>query len=549
MKTIDLNNTLDSISMAVQEAETYISTLRVSSEDRVRAILTLEETLVKIKDLTYMKVIPIRLTIHKGLHNCRFRITYSGGAISLSDLIPSEDEDILREKYGLEAECVIRDMVLRSNANRVRVHSSRSVNKVDIMVCPNEKAQLYDTMLGMFLAIVVGIGLRLLGNQYITDVLCKYLFSQLYEVFLAAISMVVTPLVFFSLAASVAGFGDLSALGRTGTKVFFSYVMTSLFAALACIGLNSVLVPGRPGLMELPMSSSSQGDVIHLSLLDKLTGIVPNNFLGAFVQNDMLQVMFLSILVGVAVGRLGKHTQTMTTFVNALNSLFSQVAAIITRFLPFAIFGSVASMIASTDLSSFGVLLSWVGIAVLGLVLQVLLYVVLISVGARLNPFTFLRKAFPAYFTAVCTSSSNGTMPTTMKCCDSLGISRKVSSFSIPLGANINMDGLCISFTSVTLFMAGLYGLPVDAGMLVTLVASVLLISLALPGVPGAGNACVLMLFAIVGVPAEALGLVIGLFPLLELLETGLNVMGDVAVTTFVAGSEHELDRAQYNKV
>lgn len=546
MKTIRIKNTLQDVSAAVAQVDEQLRKYKVGVEDRARSTLMLEESLVRIVESTASSEVKIFVSIRRGINSTDLRVTVKCPEIQFVSDSLLGSSDILSEEYGPETEALIRDLILRNGAERLRTHYSKGVNRVDILVSRNDKAMIYKTLAALVLGLGSGFAVRMFCSPEVGAGLNEYLFSPLYSLFLTAIAMIMVPMVFFSLATSVAGFGDMSALGRTGGKVFGTYFLTTAIAIGVAIGMNYLLVPGRPGMMVLPEAGADAEPTIRLSLMDKLMSIIPDNFIGAFSSADMLQVMFLAVLLGIACTQIGKFSQPVKNAIDALSAWFSRATSIISGFLPYAIFGAMAQMALKMDVGGIGALASWVGVLMLCLVVQLVVYMLLLWLVARVNPFVFLRKFLPASMTAFFTSSSSAAIPTSMDCCQKMGISRKVYSFSIPLGANINMDGLSVCFVITTLFVAGLYGVSVSAAEIISLITSVMLISIAIPGVPGAGTACILMLFAIVGVPPEAFGLVIGLMPILELFETSLNVTGDGVVTAIVAKSEGEMDTQQY---
>lgn len=547
MKKIKIKNTLTDISSAVLQAEEILKATNVKTEHRVRAILTLEETLVRIQELVADAEMPIQIVISKGLRKTRILVSYKGDALKLSDLCPQSPEVAeLSEEYGPEAESMIRDMVLRANAERINCRHSRGVNTVTILVSKSEKALLYDTLTALCVGLIAGLVIRNVATTETAAWVSSNIFMPLYSIFITMISMIITPFIFFSLASSISGFQDMGSLGRTGGKVFGCYMLTTMLGILMCIGMFYVMQPGLGAVVSSIVPSGVVADDVTLSPMERLMGIIPTSFVGSFAENDMLQIMFLAILIGVAIGRTTKYSEKLREGCNALNELFSRITSILSELLPVAIFGSTANMAATLEVESISVLTSWVGYTLVCIGLQFCLYAVLMVVVGRLNPLPFIRKFSPAMVTAFMTSSSSVTIPTSQECCRKLGVSSRIYSFSIPLGANINMDGTSLLFCGTALFLTNLYGITLTPSTLVSVAFTIMLISVAMPGVPGAGTACLLMVFAIVGVPADAFGLVIGLFPLLELLETSLNVTGDGAMTTIVANSEKMLDKQAY---
>lgn len=539
---------LSDLGVQMKAMEDALVALKPKAEDRVRSILLLEEVVVKLAEAAGgSSDAKVKAMVVNTPRKLSIKLSSKGSDAGISAMLSENDTLVLGEEYGDEVVEVIRGMIMSSYADRIVSKYSRGVNSVEIIVSKSDKALLFDTMIAIVAGLCAGILARVTLGPEMETVASMYIFQPLYSLFLTAISMVVAPLVFFSIASSISGFTDLKALGRTGGKVFGAYLFTTAIAIALSFGINALFRPGVPGIVELPASIGQGGETITISMLETILKIIPDNFLGAFVASDMIQVMVLAILVGIAIGRMGKYSESVRHFVESANELFGSITSIVSHFLPFAIFGSIGNMALTLDVGAVGALASWAGTVIATVAAMMLCYMVLLALFGRLNPMKFVEKFYPATVTAFMTSSSNATMPTTMECCRKMGLSPKIYSFSIPLGANVNMDGTAICFVLSTLFAAGLYGIEISGATLATFIATVMMISVAAPGVPGAATACLLMLFAIVGIPPEAYGLLIGILPLLELFETASNVTGDGAVSTIVAKSEHALDLEQYN--
>lgn len=545
IKKLAIQPTYEAISEAVQTFDNILKHYNIDDKDRIHAVLLLEEVLIKLMEAAGEND-KITINVNKGINNIKLHASCRGSEVKLDGTLSAEDFDVLQSEYGAEAEGAIRDIVLNSNSERFRFRYRHGVNIVDILVARNKMALMYNTIGAMSLGIAAGVLLRNVGTPDFVSALCTNLFMPLYMIFLTAVQMVMAPLVFFAIAVSLTGFGDLSTLGRIGSKVMGCYTLTTICAIAIGVGMNALLNPGVPGALELPGGMVATSD-IHISLLDTIINIVPNNFVGAFVHADMLQVIFLAVIVGIAVGRMGKYAQSTRTLIEQMNDLFGTIISIISRFMPFAIFGSIANTAASLDTKSLSTILIWAVEVLICVALMLAVYCSMLLFMGRVNPATFLRKFMPASLTAFFTSSSNIAIPTSMECCKNLGVAPRVYSFSIPLGATINMDGTSIYFVTATLFLAGLYGIDISGTTLITFIMTVMLLSIATPGVPGAGTACLLMLFSIVGLPAEALALIIGVSPLIELFITFINVTGDGSVTTAVASAEGALDKELFN--
>lgn len=546
-KTFIFNTDLSNLSDQIQKVEDTLSELQTKSEDKIKSLLLLEEVVVEMAHAAEgVAGATIKATLSKSYRKTSIKLSCKGKDAGIASILTAKDVSSLDPEFGDEAVEVIRGMLISSYSNRFSSRYTKGVNQVDITVSKNDKVLLIDTLMAIGLGLCAGLVARLGFSAETAGAICTYAFLPLYKAFLAAISMVVAPLVFFSIASSLGSFTDLSALGRTGGKVFLSYLGTTGIAISLAFLFNAIVRPGVPGIIPLPSASGEETEMITIPFIDTILSMVPNNFLGAFVSSDMIQVMLLAILVGIAAGRMSKHSGSVRNFIDAANDLFGVITKIVSGFLPYAIFGSIANMAVTLDLVALGTLAKWAITVVACICTMMICYNLLLIIFGRLNPLYFIKKYFPATATAFMTSSSNATMPTSMECCRELGISPKIYSFSIPLGANVNMDGAAIGFTLSTLFAAGLYGIEVTGATLVTFITTVVMISVASPGVPGAGTACLLMLFGIVGVPPEAYGLLIGVLPLIELFETAGNVTGDGVVTAIVAKSENALDIEKY---
>ena len=289
-------------------------------------------------------------------------------------------------------------------------------------------------------------------------------------------------------------------------------------------------------------------DDLNSSLLNTIVNIVPDNVVKPFENSDTLQIIFLAVLFGIAIGMVGEYSMPLQNGVEALNSLFLKVTSLIVRFMPAGIFCSIALMVIKLELDSAVSILQMAGTHVLCIFSILVVYGLLLLVVGRLNPLTFYKKNREGMITSFMLSSSSAAMPINLRTCtEKLGVSPKVASFSIPLGATVNMDGTSIILTVGSIFLAKAYGVEVSGGMLLTMLVTIVLLALGAPGVPGSGIVCFGIVLSGLGVPIEIVGLILGIYPFIDMLNTVSNITGDVAVTTIVAKSEGLLDLKKYN--
>lgn len=519
--------------MAVEE---LLRKAKVSDEDRMRALLTLEEVLVQLIDNTTPdELVAIRLT--RSVYSRKLRISCRGRQIDLQQMMSVEGFDLSDGLMAPEAEDYISELILKSQSDRLSASYRKGINQVDMTVSRSKQAMLINIGISIALGLVVGLCSRFLCSAEVLAALTTYCFSPLYSLFLKAIQMVMAPLIFFSLANSLCGLSDMRSLGRIGGKVLGAYSVTTLLALLLSTVIAYWLPMGEFGSMAGVFAANEGTPTESFSLLSVVMDIVPNSFVEPFVTTNVMQVMFLAICFGIVTAGLGQYSQPITTFLGSLNELFNKLTAFIAKLLPLAVFGSMAAMASSIEPSSVWMVLSWLGVMLLSLMLMFLVYGLLLLLRG-FNPMVFYRTFADATLMAFSTCSSGATIATSMHCCEKLGLKKRIYSFSIPLGATINMDGSCIYYIISTFFLANICGVTIEPGILASLILTITLMSFAAPGVPGAGLACQLMLLTMVGVPTESMALILAVDPLIDPFITALNVTGDGAVTTMVDATE-----------
>jgi Na+/H+-dicarboxylate symporter len=288
---------------------------------------------------------------------------------------------------------------------------------------------------------------------------------------------------------------------------------------------------------------------VSISIRDTIVGIVPTNFLNPFLESNMLQLIFLAVVCGIAAGLIGKYSAMLTELFQACNELFLKITTLFIKFMPLAVFCSFTSMILSMGTRSMLTLLGMFGTFLFGLACMMAIYCLMMLALARLNPLPFLRKYAPVMVQVFSMASSNASIPVNMEACEKkLGISRRVFSLSIPLGATLNMDGTCVHLAVFALALAKVYGVPIGGGMLLSMIVSIIVLSMGAPGIPGSGLICLSVLLTQMNVPVEAIGLVMGIDSLIGMFRCMSNCLGDVAVTSIVAKSEGQMDMEVYRQ-
>lgn len=516
----------------------------------IRMLLLTEELLVKlIGSQTKESEGSVWIQVTSIFGETRIRIWGKGEKLEIPESMTS-----LADADDPEAEEVIRNIVLKAYQDNLDMKYRNGINTVSIRVTASRYRQLLLTLGAMVLGIFTGIILKMFVPQTFTVILSDDLFSPVSTMFLNAVKFVVAPLVFFSIASCIGDYGDMKALGRIGGKVIGTYFFTSLLAVFLGAGIYGIFRIGDPALAgavtDAASSAIEKSTAVSTSAKDMIMGIIPSDIITPFLNMDMLQVIFIAFLLGFTTKKIGQYSETFRTALNTGNAVFSQATAIIISFMPLSVFCSMAKMIISLDIKNLMKLLTWPATIYFADILMICVYGLLLLIVGRLNPVTFFRKFSPAMLSAFTMASSSATIPVSIEICkDRLGIAKKVYSFSIPLGATINMDGSCITQMISALFMAKIFGVPMTMSLVFSMALTIFVLSVGAPGVPGGALVCIALLLPQYGIPVEGISLIMGLYSLVGMMQTCVNVTGDATVTTIVAKSEGLMDMEKFKNV
>lgn len=405
-------------------------------------------------------------------------------------------------------------------------------------------------LIGMALGIIVGLAINLLGlnsaGSFINEYVVNGFFHMVGKMFVTGLKMLVVPLVFFSLISGVLGIGDLKSLGRVGAKSFGLYMLTTAVAIAIAISFAATLGIGEG--VNMTTTSTFTGKEAP-SLSSVFVDIIPSNVVNAMALGKMLQIIFFAILVGISILMVGKKAEPIVKLVEISNEIMMKMVNVVMAVAPYAVFALLAKAIANLGLDLLVDLAAYVVVLILALLahLYVTLMVILKSFSG-MSPFTFLKKMRETQVFAFSTSSSNATIPVTLRTVtERLGVKNSVASFTVPFGATINMDGTAIMQGVATVFIANVYGVDLGITGYLTVILMSVLASIGTAGVPGVGLIMLSMVFTQVGLPVEGIGLILGVDRLLDMIRTAVNVSGDATVSVIVAKSENKFDESIYN--
>ncbi len=407
-------------------------------------------------------------------------------------------------------------------------------------------------ILGMVLGVIVGLILNVAndgsGAGPLTDWTVEYIFDVVGRIFIASLKLLVVPLVFVSLVCGSAAMGENIKMGRIAFKTLALYMFTTAVAITIALTLANIINPGI-GIDITAVATFNAPP--PPSFKDVLIGIFPTNPVKAMSDGNMLQIIVFSILVGVAITQAGKAGQSTLSGFQSFNDVIMRMVTILMHLAPYGVFCLLAKLFTEEGFSAIHNLALYFMTVTLVLVIHAgAVYTSLFSLFTRLNPLVLLKNMRPAMLFAFSTSSSNATMPVTMNVMEKrVGVDNSIASFTVPLGATINMDGTAIMQGVATVFIAQAYGLDLGISEYLAVIATATLASIGTAGVPGVGLIMLSMVLQQVGLPVEGIGLIIGVDRLLDMMRTVVNITGDGMVTTVVAKSEGLLDETVFHEV
>ena len=386
------------------------------------------------------------------------------------------------------------------------------------------------TFIGFGLGIVIGL---VFGEK-------ATIVKPLGTIFLNMIKMIVVPMVFFSITAGVASLGDLKKLRNIGVKVVGLYALTSAL----CVGLGLIMAniinPGKGfDLTALSQSTDYEAQAMP-SIIDTLIDMFPSNIFTSFTNTNMLQIIVFSVFLGVALIMMGKEGERLLAGVQSCANAMYKITAIVMEFSPIGVCALLADSVGAYGLKIFGPLGKLIlTVYASDVILVLLMYIPMVALLAKFPVKKWLQGIWKVWVVTASTTSCSGSLPiTTSVTNDEFGVSSELSSFSLPLGATINMNGGCIYYAAAIVMTAQIYGMNLTPSALVNIIISTVLVAMGCPGVPGGAIIMTTILLTNMGLPLEIVGLIAGIFRLIDMANTTFNVTGDVVTTMVVARSE-----------
>ncbi len=409
-------------------------------------------------------------------------------------------------------------------------------------------------LVGLAAGIVLGVIFHYLvpASPIRDDIFVNGIFYFLGQGFIRLMQMLVVPLVFCSIVCGAASMGDVKTLGVVGVKTLVFYLCTTAVAVSVALGISNLINPGLGVDMASLVASdpSTLGSTSsNTTVVQTIMNIIPTNPVAALANGDMLCVIFFALFVGIIIALLGRHVDVVHRFFEQFNDIMMKMTQLVMYVAPIGVFALLARTFTNIGFDAFLPMIKYMGSVLIALAIQAfVVYMLLLAVFARLNPITFIRKFWSVMVFAFSTATSNATIPLNMETLDQrMGVDRKISSFTIPLGATINMDGTAIMQGCAVVFTAQLFGMQLGIVEYLTVIATATLASIGTAGVPSVGLITLSMVFNSIGLPLEGIALIMGIDRILDMCRTAVNITGDAVCTTIVAKQSHYMNVDVYN--
>lgn len=520
--------------------EESLGKYHLGQRDLMEALFISEETLLLLEESANEDSV-IKITISRHMGVPRIKIVVPGKALALDEHVGT----FSFEQLGTENDNVIRSIMLRSYSDSIKFKHTRSLNILTITVGIPERILSTYTITAILFAVITGMIFKALLPSGALQWMLTHICDPVETLFISALMCITAPAVFISIACAMFKFEGLSEVGETGKRVIGCYALLAVIATLVGILSFRLLLPGEAGILSDYIIAEKTDD---FSIMANITSIIPHNIIEPFINVNSLQLMIIALVIGTAMTMSGKRVSNLKLLFEEFDVLCSKVSALLMKIVPFAVYCSMMNVICSTETKTFIATIQLIGTLLVGLLFMLVACLILLFVLTGLNPIIFVHKYSQSMKNTFLKGSGVAAIPMTLRVCRrQLGIPKHISSFSIPLGATINMVGNCICLIISSLYFIHVCGVTLDMEGLLLLFFLVLILSLGAPIAPGTLILCLVTLLAQLGIDTGIISLIIGINFILEMLIGMVNTFGDVIVALIVSRHDGTLNVEVYN--
>jgi Na+/H+-dicarboxylate symporter len=404
-------------------------------------------------------------------------------------------------------------------------------------------------LFSMVTGIVVGLLINnfFIPNQLIESILINQVFHTISSIFLILLKMIVLPLIFVSIISGIISINDVNTLGRLGIKTLTLYIFTTMIAITLALFISSFV---NYNIEVIDAVNNTKQVLAAEPSSNFILSLFPQNFFAALVDGNVIQVLSFAIFIGISASYIKNEIPEFVNLIDNLNKIFNKMVLIIISFTPIAVFALLAKTFSMEGLDVFIPLMKYFSIVVLVLLLHfTFTYSLLLKVFSNLDIGTFYAKLKSLIIFTFSTSSSNASIPFTLDIVtNKYGVNKSLASFSVPLGATINMDGTAIMQGCATYFLAAYYGIELELIDFIIIILTATVASIGTAGIPSAGIIMLSLILTELGIPLEGITLLLGVDRLLDMMRTSVNVSGDTCISCVVAHSENLIDIKKFNQ-
>ena len=393
-------------------------------------------------------------------------------------------------------------------------------------------------IVSMVLGIIFGVFINLIDiSQSSTHSIIINGLDLVSHLFLSALKLIIIPLIFFSIVCGIVSLSEDVSISRLGIKTISLYLVTTVIAISLGL-LFASLISYEPVLV------TDLNSEINVKDMQSENNFFPNNIFKSMVDGNIIHLLIFSILIGISASRIKEKIKTFIKYVHEFNEVINELVRIIISFTPLAVFCILSKTFATQGLDTLIPLMGYFMTVVAVLLLHFFItFSLLLKIFTRLDPIIFYRNIKDVLVFTFSTSSSSASIPFTLKTAnEKCGVDKSISTFSIPLGATLNMDGTAIMQGCATFFLASLYGIDLGINEILTIVITATIASIGTAGIPSAGIIMLTVIFTQIGIPLEGITLLLGVDRLLDMMRTSVNVSGDLCISCIVASSENKID-------
>lgn len=519
------------------DLERELSRLNVTEKDTLRAQLLLEEISLRMLNQGHAAQVSVHVD-KKFFGKVQIRLTAEGTPYNpLIEVADWTDDDV--NYYTM--------MILKAHRHRLNFICKNNRNTVTINVRGETNRQLWLLVAAIVGGLLCGFVMKTTLSPESIALINDNIITPISTMFLHALSMVIAPVIFFSILSGITSIGNSAGVGKLGTKLIGLYIFTSAVASIVGLSTAWLLFSGEIPQIGTISVANAEVSTYDFSLIKFIVDIVPADLVSPIVDGNMIQIIFIAVLFGSCLNALGDKVHHLQDIIGNLNEFFMNVVGVIVIFVPLIAFFAMVDLVVETGIDTVLMMGSAIAGELLAIGAMLGVYMLIILFIGKLSPVPFLKKIPSLMPTPFATSSSAVTMPITMKfCADKLGVSPKITSFSIPIGTTINMDGTCVYMSIVTIMFIRAYGIAIDLNTMLLILAMTVSISIGAPAVPNSGVICILTVTATFGVPSEIAGVLFCISAIGDRIGTCLNVAGDTAATLTLARTENLVDEKIY---